>query len=98
MRLYWCMAEKPDQRPLPAGLGRTAMYKLAMTLVLFFEALGLMLQSGVPILVAVEVAGSFLPKTQQEEWTRVPSKTSRKAIRSGPAWKGCISSLTLRWR
>ena len=57
----------PSEQPAPDDWADLSPYQQTVTLLLFCEAFGLMLQSGVPILQAMEHASTLLPATQRDK-------------------------------
>lgn len=68
----------PSEQPAPADWADLSPYQQAVTRMLFCEAFGMMLQSGVPILQAMEQAAMLLPTVQREKMME-----ARFSVRSG---------------
>jgi hypothetical protein len=61
----------PAAIPLPERWAVMSGYQRTVTLILFFETFALLLQSGVPIVQAMEVVAALLPSAQREGWMTV---------------------------
>ena len=68
----------PSERAAPEDWADLSPYQQAVTRMLFCEAFGMMLQSGVPILQAMEQAAMLLPIVQREKMME-----ARFGVRSG---------------
>lgn len=68
----------PAGTPYPNDLLQLSVYQRTVTLALFFETFGMLLQSGVPILQVIETLSSLLPPAQQAGWAQV-----REAVKAG---------------
>ena len=56
----------PSEKPLPGDWAQLSPYQQTVTRLLFCESFGLMLQSGVPILRAMEHVATLLPGAQRD--------------------------------
>ncbi|HLV81691.1 MAG TPA: type II secretion system F family protein [Chthonomonadaceae bacterium] len=65
----------PSPRPRPGDWAQMPAYQRAITLSLFLEALGMLLQSGVPVEMALKTIALLLPQAQREAWLRAPQET-----------------------
>ncbi len=61
----------PAGRSLPGTWEALSDYQQTVTLSLFFETFGTLLQSGVPIVQAMQTVGDLLPEASREGWTQV---------------------------
>ncbi len=68
----------PAGTPHPKDWGKMSEYQHTVTLALFFETFGMLLQSGVPILRTMETLTSLLPAAQRAGWAQV-----RQAVAEG---------------
>ncbi len=60
----------PTGNSLPVTWEEMTAYQQMVTLSLFFEAFGTLLQSGVPIVQAMHTVADLLPQASQEGWTQ----------------------------
>lgn len=68
----------PAGTPYPEDWSKMSEYQRTVTLALFFETFGMLLQSGVPILRTMETLTSLLPAAQKAGWAQV-----RQAVAEG---------------
>ena len=68
----------PTGTPYPDDFLKMSLYQRTVTLALFFETFGMLLQSGVPILQTTSTLASLLPPAQQKGWAQV-----REAVKEG---------------
>jgi len=68
----------PAGTPYPEDWSKMSEYQRTVTLALFFETFGMLLQSGVPILRTMETLTSLLPAAQRAGWAQV-----RQAVAEG---------------
>lgn len=74
----------PTTVPSPDDWSGMSSYQRTVTLALFFEAFGMLLQSGVPILRTMETLTPLLPPAQQAGWQRTRQYIAEgKRIRDG---------------